>query len=129
MADDLEDSGQWRHSVETRLGSLEARVEQEAGLRAAMDRDMGDLKAGFRVQLKLIEAISRTQSEHTAQLRELRQDVQGLREGQQGLRQDVQSLREGQQSLREDMQDLREKVLVGVELINHKLDRLVTGET
>jgi hypothetical protein len=69
MTDDLEDSSQWRASVEERLGTLDETVTREAGLRAAMDRDMGTLSAKFGVQEKLIQAISRTQSDHTRQLR------------------------------------------------------------
>jgi uncharacterized coiled-coil protein SlyX len=69
MTDDLEDFSQWRDSIESRLGTLEAKVEAEAHLRAAMDEDMGTLSAKFGVQEKLIQAISVTQSEHTTQLR------------------------------------------------------------
>jgi hypothetical protein len=69
MTDDLEDSAQWRGSIESRLGTLETKVEAEAHLRAAMDEDMGTLSAKFGVQEKLIQAISVTQSEHTTQLR------------------------------------------------------------
>ena len=41
MTGDLEDFARWRGSVDDRLGKLEAKVETEAHLRAAMDRDMG----------------------------------------------------------------------------------------
>lgn len=40
MTDDLENSGQWRDTVETRLSTLETKVEEEARLRAAMDEDL-----------------------------------------------------------------------------------------
>jgi hypothetical protein len=60
MTDDLEDSAHWRDSVESRLGTLETKVEAEAHLRAAMDEDMGTLSAKFGVQEKLIQAISVT---------------------------------------------------------------------
>ena len=69
MTDDLEDFARWRGSVDDRLGKLEAKVETEAHLRAAMDRDMGTLSAKFGVQERLIQAISETQSDHTRQLR------------------------------------------------------------
>jgi hypothetical protein len=69
MTGDLEDFARWRGSVDDRLGKLEAKVETEAHLRAAMDRDMGTLSAKFGVQERLIQAISETQSDHTRQLR------------------------------------------------------------
>ena len=49
MTDDLEDSSQWRGSVESRLGTLET--------------------AAAGQQERLMQAISVTQSEHTTQLR------------------------------------------------------------
>jgi hypothetical protein len=70
MEDDLEDFSRWRGSVESRLGTLEAKVETEAHLRAAMDNDMATLDAKFGVQQRLIQAVAKTQSEHTALLRD-----------------------------------------------------------
>jgi uncharacterized coiled-coil protein SlyX len=76
MTDDLEDFPQWRHSIETRLSTLEstaetqkADLETQAELRAAMDEGMSTLGVKFRTQEKLIQAVSVTQSEHTTQLR------------------------------------------------------------
>jgi hypothetical protein len=79
MTDDLEDSAQWRGSIESRLGTLETKVETEAHLRAAMDEDMGTLSAKFGVQEKLIQAISVTQSEHTTRLTRLEVGQEELR--------------------------------------------------
>jgi DNA repair ATPase RecN len=76
MPNDLEDSAQWRDRVESRLGTLEATVGEQAGLRAAMDEDMGDLKAEFGIQKKLIEAVRDTQSDHTKRLTALETGVQ-----------------------------------------------------
>jgi hypothetical protein len=59
----------WKYSL-SRLGTLEAKVETEAHLRAAMDNDMATLDAKFGVQQKLIQAVAKTQSEHTALLRD-----------------------------------------------------------
>jgi phage-related minor tail protein len=75
MADDLENSGEWRDTVDTRLSKLESTVEEQTRLRAAMDKDVGDLKAGLGAQVRLIQAISDTQSDHTRQIRELRDHV------------------------------------------------------
>jgi hypothetical protein len=72
MTDDLEDSGQWRDSVETRLGRLEVTVEEQARLRAAMDEDLSKL----HVERDLLQALHDTQQDHTAQLAELRQEVE-----------------------------------------------------
>jgi uncharacterized coiled-coil protein SlyX len=78
MTDDLEDSSQWRDSVESRLGTLEtaaaeqkAALKDQADLRAAMDKDMADLGVKFRAQEKLIQAVAETQSDHTARLTRL----------------------------------------------------------
>jgi hypothetical protein len=70
MTDDLEDFSQWRASIESRLVTLEVKVETEAHLRAAMDKDMGTLGAKFGAQERLIQAVAETQSEHTALLRD-----------------------------------------------------------
>ena len=43
MTDDLEDSGHWRDSGETRLLKLEFTVGEQARLRAAMDKDLSKL--------------------------------------------------------------------------------------
>lgn len=66
MTNDLEDSRQWRDTIETRLGTLEVRVEEEARLRAAMDKDL----SGVRVEKDVLQALHDTQSEHTTLLRE-----------------------------------------------------------
>jgi len=86
MADDLENSRQWRDTVDARLGKLEATVDEQKRLRAAMDEDMSSLKVEFRAQRKLLQSLHDTQqehtallSDHTAQLKELRNE---LREGQ-----------------------------------------------
>jgi chromosome segregation ATPase len=82
MADDLENSRQWRDTVETRLGKLEATVEEQERLRAAMDEDMSSLKVEFRAQRKLLQSLHDTQHEHTALLSEHTAQLQELREGQ-----------------------------------------------
>ena len=88
MTDDLEDSGQWRDSVETRLGRLEVTVEEQARLRAAMDEDLSKL----HVERDLLQALHDTQSEHTAQLRELQTGQQELRTGLERVHVGVQAI-------------------------------------
>ena len=62
MADDLGKDGQWRDTVETRLG-----------------------KAEFGAQRELLQALHVTQQEHTAQFREMREEMQkGREETQKG---------------------------------------------
>ncbi len=53
MTHDLEDFGQWRDSVETRLVKLEVTVGEQARLRAAMDEDLSKL----HVERKLLERV------------------------------------------------------------------------
>lgn len=47
------------------VAALREQVAQEAGLRAAVDRDQSDLSAQLRGQDRLLRALSATQSEHT----------------------------------------------------------------
>ena len=70
MNNDLEGFGQWRRTVDTRLGTLETRVAEQASLRAQMDEDMSELRVEFRAQRTLLQALHDTQQEHSATLRE-----------------------------------------------------------
>jgi uncharacterized coiled-coil protein SlyX len=70
MNNDLEGFGQWRRTVDSRLGTLETRVAEQASLRAQMDEDMSELKVEFRAQRTLLQALHDTQQEHSATLRE-----------------------------------------------------------
>jgi len=82
MADDLENSRQWRDTVDARLGKLEATVDEQKRLRAAMDEDMSSLKVEFRAQRKLLQSLHDTQQEHTALLSDHTAQLKELREGQ-----------------------------------------------
>jgi len=125
MTDDLEDSSQWRGSVESRLGTLEtaaaeqkAALKDQADLRAAMDEELGTLSAKFRAQERLMQAISVTQSEHTTQLRA----INGRLEKVEGKLETV----EGRLEMVEGKLDL---VHVGVEAIHTLLTGLTANET
>ncbi|HWS39513.1 MAG TPA: hypothetical protein VN408_43060 [Actinoplanes sp.] len=50
---------------EERISRLEADMEEQKRLRASQDLDLSNLGEVVRVQLKLIKAIAKTQSEHT----------------------------------------------------------------
>lgn len=52
--------------LEERVTALEARLEMEAGLRAAADQDLASLTQNVRAQRHLIQAIAITQGEHTS---------------------------------------------------------------
>jgi hypothetical protein len=111
MADDLEDFSQWRGSMEERLSTLEAKVETEAHLRAAMDKDMGTLSAKFGAQGRLIQAIAKTQSDHTRRLRTIDGRL-GQVEGRLG-----------------QVEDKLDLVHVGVQAIHTLLTGLTPDET
>ncbi|HXC84161.1 MAG TPA: hypothetical protein VNV62_20105 [Trebonia sp.] len=120
MANDLEDSRRWRDTIETRLDRVEVRVEEEARLRAAMDKDL----SGVRVERNVLQALHDTQSEHTTLLREhttlLRQHTTELREHTTLLREHTTLLREHTTLLRELDEKMRtgfERLQVGVNAI------------
>jgi hypothetical protein len=95
MANDLEDSRQWRDTIETRLDRVEVRVEEEARLRAAMDKDL----SGVRVERNVLQALQDTQSEHTTLLMEhttlLREHTTQLRELDEKMRTGCERLQVG----------------------------------
>ena len=64
MTDDLEDSSQWRASVEERLGTLDETVKREAGLRAALDEELSKL----HVERDLLQALHNSQQDHNGRL-------------------------------------------------------------
>ena len=99
MTDDLEDSSQWRASVEERLGTLDQNVNREAGLRAAMDEEISKL----RVERDLLQALDDTQQDHNGRLTKVEDRLVNV---------------EGALQL----------VRVGVEAIHGKLDTLLDRE-
>ena len=50
------------------MAHLEDRVEQEAGLRAAMDRELGDISAKLGAQQRSLNALAEVQGDHTRRL-------------------------------------------------------------
>jgi chromosome segregation ATPase len=94
MTNDLEGFGQWRRTVDSRLGTLETRVAEQASLRAQMDEDMSDLRVEFRAQRTLLQALHDTQQEHSATLREHGTQLTELQTGQQRIMAGVDAIRE-----------------------------------
>ena len=123
MNNDLEGFGQWRRTVDTRLGTLETRVAEQASLRAQMDQDMSELRVEFRAQRTLLQALHDTQQEHSATLREhgaiLREHGAILRDHGAILRDhgtQLTALQTGQQ-----------RIMAGVDAIREMLDRTLNS--
>jgi hypothetical protein len=57
-------------ALERRIAAIESRLDMEAGLRASMDRDLADVKVWTHQNTRMLQAVERTQSEHTETLRE-----------------------------------------------------------
>ena len=123
MNNDLEGFGQWRRGVDSRLGTLETRVAEEAGLRAKMDEDMSNLKVEFRAQRTLLQALHDTQQEHGATLRE---HGETLREHGVILREHSAVLREHSAQLT-DLHAGQQRILAGVDAIREMLDRTLNA--
>ena len=66
--------------LEQRVAAIEERLQMQAGLRAAGDRDLASTTAHLRAQTHLVQALSITQAEHTTALRELGETVAALRQ-------------------------------------------------
>jgi hypothetical protein len=67
MTDDLTGIRHRQDRLEGRVATLEARVDEEAGLRAQMDEDVSKL----HIQKRMLQALIDTQGDHTAQLRNI----------------------------------------------------------
>jgi hypothetical protein len=70
MPDDLEGFAEWRDSIESRVGTLEAKAKTEARARAGMDEDISAMSLKLDVHSRLLQALADTQSQHTAMLTE-----------------------------------------------------------
>jgi len=140
MNNDLEGFGQWRRTVDTRLGTLETRVAEQASLRAQMDEDMSELRVEFRAQRTLLQALHDTQQEHSATLRDhgamlqehgamLRDHGAMLRDHGAMLRDHGAILQEHGAMLRDHgaqltaLQTGQQRIMAGVDAIREMLDR------
>lgn len=100
MADDLENPGEWRDTVDARLSTLEARVDEEARLRAAMDEDLSHL----HVERNMLQALHDTQGDHTKRLTSLETKMDAVK-------------------------GTLDEVHAGVDLITRKLDSLIGADS
>ena len=73
----LEEFTEWRHTVEARLGKLEAtsdryavRVRDQGWHLVSMDEDLSKIQVEFRAQRGMLQALHDTQGEHITVLRE-----------------------------------------------------------
>jgi phage shock protein A len=112
MANDLEDSGKWRSTVDTRLGKLETRVEQEARLRAAMDEDLTRLDVGR----DMLQSLHDTQSDHTRRLTRIEDKIETI-EGRVG------TIEERVGTIEEKLSDVRAGVHAILDLLDTHLAR------
>jgi uncharacterized coiled-coil protein SlyX len=123
MNNDLEGFGQWRRTVDTRLGTLETRVAEQASLRAQMDEDMSELRVEFRAQRTLLQALHDTQQEHSATLRDhgaILTDHGAI------LREHGAILRDHGAQLN-DLQVGQQRIMAGVDAIREMLDRTLNS--
>jgi uncharacterized coiled-coil protein SlyX len=123
MNNDLEGFGQWRRTVDTRLGTLETRVAEQASLRAQMDEDMSELRVEFRAQRTLLQALHDTQQEHSATLRE---HGAMLRDHGAMLRDHGAILRDHSAQLTA-LQTGQQRIMAGVDAIREMLDRTLNS--
>jgi chromosome segregation ATPase len=68
MTDDLTEMRGRQDRLEGRAAVLEATVKEEAGLRAKMDSDLGEMKATLIAHKHSLQALHDTQSDHTKRL-------------------------------------------------------------
>jgi chromosome segregation ATPase len=64
--------------LEKRVTTLEVRMDEEAELRAGVDREVSDVTQALRAQQRSIQALAVTQSEHTRKLDRLTGTVDRL---------------------------------------------------
>src|SRR5579875_3964679 len=75
MTDDLADMRARQDRLEGRVAVLEATVKEEAGLRAKMDSDLGEMKATLIAHKHSLQALHETQSDHTRRLTRIEDKV------------------------------------------------------
>lgn len=78
MSDDFSDIRDRQDRLEGRVTHLEAKVEREAGLRAAMDRELGTISAKLGAQQRSLNALAEVQSDHTRRLTRIEDRLTGV---------------------------------------------------
>jgi uncharacterized coiled-coil protein SlyX len=123
MNNDLEGFGQWRRTVDTRLGTLETRVAEQASLRAQMDEDMSELRVEFRAQRTLLQALHDTQQEHSATLR----DHGAILTDHGAILRDHGAILRDHGAQLNDLQVGQQRIMAGVDAIREMLDRTLNS--
>jgi chromosome segregation ATPase len=95
MADDLTEMRQRHDSLEGRVAVLEATVKEEAGLRAKMDSDLGEMKATLIAHKHSLQALHDTQSDHTSRLTRIEEKVSNVEEKVSNVEGRVSNIEEG----------------------------------
>jgi chromosome segregation ATPase len=109
MKDDLAEIRDRQDNLEGRVTVLEVTVDREAGLRAKMDSDLGEIKATQAAHTRSLQALHDTQSDHTRRLTRV-EDRLGSVEGRLG-------------SVEEQLADVRIGVHAILDLLNTHLPR------
>jgi chromosome segregation ATPase len=78
MNDDLSDIRGRQDRLEGRMTQLEAKVELEAGLRAAMDRELGTISAKLNAHQQSLNALQAVQGDHTRRLTRIEDRLTGV---------------------------------------------------
>ena len=83
MPSELGEFRERQDGFDARLTTVEETVQTESRLRAAMDRDISDIKVEQRAQRGLLQALADTQSDHTMRLTRIEGRLDGV-EGRLG---------------------------------------------
>lgn len=75
MGDDFSNPGQWQDGIERRVSDLESKVDEQAGLRADMDEELGTISAAVKAHEKSLNALRETQVEQGKTLTTIKDDV------------------------------------------------------
>jgi chromosome segregation ATPase len=78
MNDDFSDIRGRQDRLEGRVTQLESKVELEAGLRAAMDRELGTISAKLTAHQRSLNALQAVQSDHTKRLTRIEDRLTGV---------------------------------------------------
>ena len=68
MDDDLSDLRNRQTRTERRMTDLEAKVDEQAGLRAKMDEELGTVQATLNAHTQSLNALQEVQGDHTRRL-------------------------------------------------------------
>ena len=93
--DDPEEYRRWRDRTEGRLATLERVTQEHTDQLNQHGEILTELKADFAIQKALIQAVHDVQSDHTARLNRLEQDVSVLKTDLARVKVDVAEMKVG----------------------------------